>query len=73
LTIAFASVGSKFCFLKKLIVLFSKDAFNWSKVTVKTSIMLLRISIFKVNEGGGGRGYDAELRGRIFDPSVGIG
>ncbi len=28
---------SKFFFLKKLILLFSKDALNWSKVTVKTN------------------------------------
>ncbi len=31
--------------LKKRLLLFSKDASNWSKVTVKTSIMLQKVSI----------------------------
>ena len=35
-------------FLKKLILLFSKNALNWSKVTVKTFIMLQKI-IFQIN------------------------
>ncbi len=29
----------------KLVILFSEDAFNWSKVTVKTFVMLQKISI----------------------------
>ncbi len=36
----------KFGVSKILILLFSKDALNWSKVTVKT-IMLQTISVFK--------------------------
>ncbi len=31
--------------LKEIIILFSKDAFNWSKVTVKTFILLQKIYI----------------------------
>jgi len=34
-----------FIFLRELILLFNRDALNWSKVTVKTFIMLQKISI----------------------------
>jgi len=38
-----------FYFLKKLILLFSKDAFNWSKVTVTCFIYLIMIQKNLIN------------------------
>ncbi len=41
-----SKVWSQYFFvMNKLILLFSKDALNWSKVTVKTLIMLQKVSI----------------------------
>ncbi len=37
----------KFGISKKLILLFSKDALSWSKVTIKTFIMVQNIYILK--------------------------
>jgi len=44
-TLLFKRLGSARFFFKeeKLILLFSKKPLNWSKVTVKTSIMLQKI------------------------------
>jgi len=41
----YTTIQKEFTFLLKLILLFSKDALNWSKV-IKTSIMSQKISIF---------------------------
>ncbi len=47
----FKCLGSE-KFLKKLILLFSKDVLNWSKETVKTFIMLqiLNVKYIKIEK-----------------------